>query len=176
MGCLVTILGAVALFFLGMGINALNGSHSGSPPISFYLVFFGVPALIFYFIHSVYKKSGKNKDDFYVFCGGKDKLKYEDYSGGLSGVCAIALDVNAKTLFLKKGNIQKAYPFTAIRDWESGIEHGTRGTNTVLTNEVRTQTAYLTIHVKDVDHPVWKMTGIPNQRWFEILNQEVNES
>lgn len=165
MGCLLTILGAVALFFLGIGINGIVNPHRGDviAEMSVGLIFVAISVLIFHFIRQVFKKAAKSKEDFYIFCGGKDNVKYEDYSGDISGAVGIALNVNTQTLFMKDEKIVKSYPFAAIRDWESG-------------KDARTNASYFMVHVKDVDNPEWKLPGIPGKKWFEILNQEINES
>jgi len=76
------------------------------------------------------------------------------------------LGTNSRTLFLKYGKIQKAYPYTDIRNWETISE-------THFSGGVRKS---FIVNVKDIDNPVWEFDHEQFKRWSEILNQEINES
>lgn len=169
MGCLIFILLICGLFFLGITFNAIS-ENASDPGI---LVGFAISAAFFYGIYLIIKKGSKEKDDFYTFCGGKEKLKYEYNNNGLG----IAIDSNTQTLFLKKGKALKKYAYTDVRDWSTGSDNVTVGANTGFTREVQSRRDYLVIHIKDVDYPEWKFVvdSSTSSRWFEILNQEVNK-
>lgn len=113
-----------------------------------------------------------NMQSFYEFCGGKDKLKYEFISGNYG----IAIDVNKRTIFLKRGKTQKAYPYSDIRSWETLSETRVTGVNTQLSNQNIRSVSYFQVNVKDVDNAEWALMSVPAGRWTEILNQEIRES
>ena len=78
---------------------------------------------------------------------------------------AVALSVPRSRIKIRSSKGTKIYPLSDVRAWEKHWHNSKRqGT--------------LTISMRDVDHPVWKIQfAIESDmnRWYEILNQAVND-
>lgn len=131
---------------------------------------FLISTVVLIFVIRAFAKSS-NTRTFYDFCGGKDKLKYDN----LSGKYAIGINVDEKIVYLKLGGWLKAYPYSDIREWHTASEARVTGVNTQLSNQnVRVQ-KFFQVNVKDVEKSVWQLdigTQLAEQ-WTEILNQEI---
>lgn len=115
---------------------------------------------------------------------------------------AVALNEEKREIVLaNSAGIVKSYPFASVRDWsvkeetagQTGyIAGGTDGAaiaqglaigvaagnaNVKALQQARANTG-LFINIKDVDHPEWRVSmqsKDDRNRWFEILNQALNE-
>lgn len=116
---------------------------------------------------------------------------------------AIALNESKNEIVLgNPAGIVKSYPYASIRDWEireetagqtgGVVAGGTGGAGAAMLAAGIAQAASqkhaasviakansgLFINVKDIDNPAWRISlqsQADRKRWFEILNQAINE-
>jgi hypothetical protein len=99
----------------------------------------------------------------------------------------IAVNTEQRLLFLVAGCTMKKYTFEQVRDWEKrvitpGAVFGTGmavvAANVACATDAKNATGIF-LSVKDIDFPVWQIRFPSKQaidRWFEILQQCINES
>lgn len=103
---------------------------------------------------------------------------------------AIALNKQAKTLSLLMGGFCKTYPYAAIREWQSiketassvvgvGVAGGLAavGASERMKRDAAANTGFF-VTVRDVENPKWRIEMKDEgtqDRWMELLRQEVNE-
>lgn len=102
----------------------------------------------------------------------------------------IAINCSEKLIAFSNGAEHKCYPFSDIREWtmqseRAAVSWGTgvsgaaiaAGANKRAARDAKANTG-LFVRVKDIDHPLWPVyisEKKDRDRWYEILEQAVNE-
>lgn len=149
---------------------------------AFLLILVGcVVAFLIYANYSENKKFGR-----YVQRDGP--VDYCYMQGGMKP-CGIAISRTRKTVYLRKGNLHRSYGFNDVRSWEINDVQGGRmvGVGIVagmaaMGENMRAQSnaaaiSGLFVAVRDIDAPELQIQMERNdqKRWFEILNQLIND-
>ena len=107
------------------------------------------------------------------------------------GMTGVTLNESKSEIILtnRKGMV-KSYPYNFIRAWEIKEETPGKVVSSALVGSISAGTANagaaararmntgLFIQVKDIDYPEWRVSMFgrnDRKRWFEILNQSINE-
>ena len=120
---------------------------------------------------------------FYAFVEHQGGSKYK----GFADFTGLAINAERQLLLLASGRTMKAYPFNAVRSWEKKeqragrvIGGGMEGAAVNLAEGINAaNNTGIFVQVKDVDTPEWHIRFHKKReinRWFEILQQLLNES
>lgn len=167
----------IGLFPLLVGLVLIFDSKAGVFWVGIALV---APfPIVFFFLRALIKS---DISKFLAEISLSGPPKYQQYSNN-SGV---AIASNGR-IILSAGANTKSYDFGAVRSWRTSLQAPGMafggGLNGVMVNAVEAQRAAqntgLFLLVKDIEDPEWHIK-ISNKKilskWFEILQQELNES
>lgn len=146
-----------------------------------------VSIVIGYYIYKhLTKESDGQKQSRSLFSDIANNMKYvSEHSKSETG---IAINPETEKIILKKKELTKEYSFSDVRSWESNYVNPTSGmyvtgglsaaSQNLLQNKINQSQTNLTIRVKDIENPEWKIyfknpaQDLP--KWMEIMQQYVN--